>query len=80
MPVPAVQGPIPSTASAGDPSHDYSFYATTWNLKKAGHVEEEYFVSGTATRYPNPTGSANPMTDAVSSGTMHCRCRKLGSR
>ena len=68
--VPAVQGPIPSTAAPGDPSHNYVFYATTWNLQQAGYVEEEYIVSGTATRYPNPAGSANPMSDAAPIGTM----------
>jgi hypothetical protein len=70
VPVPAVQGPIPSTAAPGDPSHDYVFYATTWNLAKAGYVEEEYFVSGSATRYPNPGPTENPMTDASPIGTM----------
>lgn len=70
VPVPAVQGPIPSTASPGDPSHDYPFYATTWNLQEAGYVEEEYFVSGTATRYPNPGPGENPMADADPIGTM----------
>ena len=70
IPVPAVQGPIPSTALPGDPSHDYVFYATTWGLKKAGYVEQEYFVSGIATRYPNPGPTANPMTDATPIGTM----------
>ena len=44
VPVPAVQGPIPSTAAPGDPSRDYPFYATTWDLQQAGYVEEEYFV------------------------------------
>jgi len=70
VPVPAVQGPIPSTAPAGDPSHDYVFYATTWDLKRFGYVEEEYFVSGVATRYPNPGATQNPMTDAAPIGTM----------
>ena len=70
VPAPAVQGPIPSTASPGDPSHDYVFYATTWDLEQAGYVEEEYFVSGIATRYPNPGPTENPMTDAAPIGTM----------
>lgn len=70
VPVPTVQGPIPSTASPGDPSHDYTFYATTWPLAKNGYVEQEYFVSGTATRYPNPPATADPLTDAQPIGTM----------
>ncbi|HEX3649756.1 MAG TPA: alpha/beta hydrolase domain-containing protein, partial [Pseudonocardiaceae bacterium] len=52
----SITGPIPSTARPGDPSHDYIFYATPFNLKAAGYEEQEFFVSGTATRFPaNPT-------------------------
>lgn len=52
----SVTGPVPSTGRPGDPAHDYTFYATPFNLKKAGYEEQEFFVSGTATRYPsNPT-------------------------
>src|SRR2546430_5204010 len=51
-----VSGPIPQRAAPGDPSHDYTFYATPFDLRRAGYEELEYFVSGTATRYPpNPT-------------------------
>jgi hypothetical protein len=51
-----VTGPITSTAEPGDPSHDYVFYSTPYDLKKAGYEEQEFFISGTATRYnPNPT-------------------------
>jgi Alpha/beta hydrolase domain len=70
VPVPTVTGPIPSTATPGDPSHDYVFYATTWPLKKQGYVEQEFFVSGTATRYPNPPTGQDPLTDATPIGTM----------
>jgi hypothetical protein len=49
--VPDVLGPIPSTGTPGDPSHDYVFYATPMNLDKVGYVEEEYFIKGVATRY-----------------------------
>jgi hypothetical protein len=52
----SITGPIPSAAKPGDPSHDYTFYATPFNLRAAGYEEQEFFVSGTATRYPsNPT-------------------------
>lgn len=61
-PVPAgdgpakVTGPIPATGRPGDASHDYVFYSTPYDLKRAGYEEQEFFVSGTATRYnPNPT-------------------------
>ena len=63
-----VRGPIASTAQPGDPSHAYTFYATPMDLRKAGYVEQEYFVSGTATRFPsNP---ADPMTSSGPMGTM----------
>ncbi|HEY1572474.1 MAG TPA: alpha/beta hydrolase domain-containing protein [Pseudonocardiaceae bacterium] len=54
----SITGPIPSTAKPGDPSHDYIFYATPFNLKAAGYEEQEFFISGTATRFPS-----NPTTD-----------------
>jgi hypothetical protein len=51
-----ITGPIPSTAKPGDPSHNYIFYSTPFDLKKVGYEEQEFFISGTATRYPsNPT-------------------------
>ncbi len=52
----SITGPIPSQGKPGDAAHDYVFYATPFNLRKAGYEEQEYFISGTATRYPsNPT-------------------------
>lgn len=54
----SITGPIPSTAEPGDPSHDYVFYATPFNLRAAGYQEQEFLISGTATRFP-----ANPTTD-----------------
>jgi hypothetical protein len=63
-----VTGPIPSTARPGDPSRDYVFYSTPYDLRRAGYVEQEYFISGTATRYPtvNPdeTRAASPIGEA----------------
>ncbi len=65
-----ITGPIPSTAPPGDPSRNYVFYSTPFNLKKAGYEEQEYFISGTATRYnPNPT-SAEQEQPATPIGTM----------
>jgi hypothetical protein len=61
----SVTGPIPSTARPGDPSRDYVFYATPYDLRRAGYVEQEFFVSGTATRYPatapDETRAATPI-------------------
>jgi hypothetical protein len=51
-----ITGPVRSTGRPGDPSHDYTFYATPYDLRRAGYEEQEFFISGTATRYnPNPT-------------------------
>ena len=51
VPALSVTGPIASTSEPGGAARDHIFYATPMNLKKAGYVEEEYFISGTATRY-----------------------------
>jgi Alpha/beta hydrolase domain len=58
--VPAVQGPIPSTAAPGDPSRNYVFYSTPMDLKKVGYVEQEFFISGTAKRFTatNPVAAS----------------------
>src|SRR5262245_21996930 len=64
-----ITGPIPSTAQPGDPSHNYVFYSTPFDLKRAGYVEQEFFISGTATRYSsNPTVDQQGQT-ATSMGT-----------
>ncbi|MGH3321606.1 MAG: alpha/beta hydrolase domain-containing protein, partial [Streptosporangiaceae bacterium] len=57
--VPAVIGPITSTAPPGDPSHDYTFYSTPMDLAKVGYEQQEYFIKGVATRYSatNPDAS-----------------------
>ncbi|MBY8872131.1 hypothetical protein K7640_09800 [Micromonospora sp. PLK6-60] len=48
---PVVSGPISHTSAVGDPSHGYPFLATDVDLAAAGYVEEEFLLSGTATRY-----------------------------
>jgi hypothetical protein len=70
-----ITGPIPSTAKPGDPSHDYVFYSTPYDLKRAGYEEQEFFIEGTATRY-----NSNPTTDqqkqaATPIGTMPYKTR-----
>jgi Alpha/beta hydrolase domain len=60
VPNPVVTGPIPATAVPGDPSHNYPFFASQFDLAARGYVEEEYFIEGTANRYNTPplvTGS-----------------------
>ena len=53
VPVPTLTGPIPSVAP-GDPSHDYPFFTPVENLADFKYQEEEYFVTGTASRYTTP--------------------------
>jgi Alpha/beta hydrolase domain len=66
----SITGPIPSTAKPGDPSHNYVFYATPFNLKAAGYEEQEYFISGTATRYPSNPTVDQQQVNATSIGSM----------
>src|SRR5438128_372031 len=73
VPVPIVQGPIPSDLAAPDRNH--TFFATDLDLRSRGFVEEEFFFEGTANVYdatvaggigarPTPSPTAN----VVSSG------------
>lgn len=55
VPSPLVTGPIASTGTPGDTSHDYIFFATTHDLPTQGYVEQEYFIEGTANRYTTLT-------------------------
>ena len=48
---PTVVGPIAHTSPLGDAAHGYPFLASDYDLAGNGYVEEEYFISGTATRY-----------------------------
>jgi hypothetical protein len=50
-PGPMVTGPVRNTSPVGDPAHGYPFLATDVGLAAAGYVEQEFFVSGAATRY-----------------------------
>jgi hypothetical protein len=65
-----ITGPIPATAPPGDPSRNYVFYSTPFNLKKAGYEEQEFFIAGTATRYPSRPTAAQQMLPAAPIGTM----------
>src|SRR4051812_44028050 len=51
VPAPAVTGPIANTSPVGDPAHGYPFLASDVDLAKAGYVEQEYLISGQASRY-----------------------------
>jgi hypothetical protein len=62
VPMPKVTGPIPAT-SPGDPGHDYPFYASAFDLKARGYVEEEFFIEGTANRYVTPAQTTAAVVD-----------------
>lgn len=73
VPLPDVQGPIPSVVAG--PDSDHTFFASDLNLAARGYVEEEYFYGGEANVYdatvaggigarPTPSPTAN----VVSSG------------
>jgi hypothetical protein len=64
-----ITGPIPSAAAPGDPSRNYVFYSTPFNLKRAGYEEQEYFIAGTATRYPPRPTAAQQQQPATPIGT-----------
>jgi Alpha/beta hydrolase domain len=60
VPVPTVTGPIAWTSQPPDASHGYTFNHAFLDLAKAGYVEEEFFIEGTANQYkttPETTGS-----------------------
>ncbi|MEE6296343.1 alpha/beta hydrolase domain-containing protein [Georgenia wangjunii] len=66
VPAPTVTEPVASTSPVGDPSHGYPFLATDVDLSAAGYVEEEFLISGEATRY-----AADGLTDATVTSTGH---------
>src|SRR6202790_1002391 len=67
VPNPTVTGPIAQPVAPGDPSHNYIFFSSNHDLAGHGYVEEEFLISGTATRYATPN-QTNP--DATSTGTV----------
>ncbi len=64
VPNPTVIGPIPATAAAGDPSHNYPFFSATVDLAAVGYVEEEFFLEGTANRYNTPPLATGSIIDS----------------
>ncbi len=48
---PVVTGPVANTSRVGHAAHGYPFLATDVDLAAAGYVEQEFFVTGAATRY-----------------------------
>jgi len=64
VPNPVVIGPIPATATPGDPSHDYPFFSTTVDLASLGYVEAEFFFEGAANRYNTPELATGSVIDS----------------
>ena len=64
MPAPKVTGPIAATA-LGDPGHDYPFYASAFDLKARGYIEEEFFIEGAANRYTTPAQETGVVVDGA---------------
>ena len=64
VPVPTVTGPIAWTTQPPDPSHGYTFNHTFLDLARAGYVEEEFFIAGTANRYNMPAEATGSVIDS----------------
>jgi hypothetical protein len=63
-PAPTVTGPVKNTSPLKDGAHGYPFNATPWDLKKAGYVEEEFFLEGTASRFAISATANATVTDS----------------
>ncbi len=50
-PAPLVTGPVPVTATPGDPSRNYPFFSTVQWLAPFGYIEEEFYIEGRASAY-----------------------------
>lgn len=68
---PTVTGPIaapdrPAPGATTSPAtRNFNFFSSQFDLAARGYVEEEYFISGTATRFNIPTGSAATTTATI---------------
>ena len=67
---PTVTGPIAQPVAPGDASHNYIFFSSNHDLAGHSYVEEEFFISGNATRYatPNQTTPGPSSTATVIAG------------
>ena len=62
VPNPTVTGPVPSTVTPGNAAHDYPFLSTQYDLARDGFTEQEFFFSGTASRYNVANGQLTTAT------------------
>jgi hypothetical protein len=54
---------VPATSPPGDAAHGYPFNATPMDLARQGYVEEEFFISGHASRYNTPQMATGTVID-----------------
>ena len=76
---PKVTGPIPATASPGDPSHNYPFGATQADLARYAYREDEFFVEGLAHEYAGLVDTTTS-TATIASGPYPYRTRVIVRR
>jgi hypothetical protein len=77
IPAAKITGPIPWSAKAGDPSHNYPFFTTGHFVEKHGYVEEEFFVEGLAAEY---SGEADQTATIAPGGPYSYKTRALVRR
>src|SRR5580704_15786359 len=54
---------VPTTSALGNAAHGYPFNATPMDLARQGYVEEEFFISGVASRYNTPQMATGTVID-----------------
>ena len=60
---PTITGPIALTTALRDAAHGYPYNATPMDLGRQGYVEEEFFLTGMASRYNTPQGETGSVVD-----------------
>ncbi|MEV0717900.1 alpha/beta hydrolase domain-containing protein [Asanoa sp. NPDC050611] len=78
VPNPTVTGPVPARVRPGDPAHDYPYFASQFDLRGHGYVEEEFFLAGTANTYTVANGQLT--TASVVDGGHEYRTRMVVRR
>jgi hypothetical protein len=54
---------VPATSALGNAAHGYPFNATPMDLARQGYVEEEFVISGVASRYSTPQMATGTVID-----------------
>src|SRR5688572_4635208 len=77
LPTPKITGPIPATATPGDPSHNYPFFSTKHFADKQDYIEEEFFIEGLAVEY---SGAADQTATIAPGGSYPYKTRAIVRR